>query len=210
MDGYAGYRDLKRNEREGIDYRIRFRHGSSGILVIAPHGGGIEPGSTEIADVLAGKEHSFYCFEGIKPRGNLDLHITSRRFDEPIAMKMTETAKTTLTVHGCRGVEPAIYLGGLDAKLKQSIRASLTSNPFLVQEHPAFPGTHPRNICNRNLTGKGVQFEIALGLRRMMFRDLSRVSRKHPSEIFDRFVTSVRSALIDPSTTQDHSGDSVC
>ncbi len=48
------------NETKGKDYRIHLRHGKSGILVMAPHGGGIEPGTTEIADAVAGAERSFY------------------------------------------------------------------------------------------------------------------------------------------------------
>ncbi len=69
------------------------RSGSSGILVMAPHGGGIEPGTGDIADGVAGQHHSFYCFKGIKKQGNRALHITSNRFDEPLAMAMVRGSK---------------------------------------------------------------------------------------------------------------------
>ena len=33
-----------------------------------------------IAEAIAGNEHTYYCFEGIKPRRNYSLHITSDQF----------------------------------------------------------------------------------------------------------------------------------
>ena len=55
MEKYFCYRDLKMHEVQDRDYRIDFRYGCSKIAVMAPHGGGIEPGTTEIADAVAGK-----------------------------------------------------------------------------------------------------------------------------------------------------------
>ncbi len=66
MDKYANYDDLKQHEREGEDYVILSREGISRIAVIAPHGGGIEPGTVDIADGTTGSKHSFYAFKGIK------------------------------------------------------------------------------------------------------------------------------------------------
>jgi phage replication-related protein YjqB (UPF0714/DUF867 family) len=51
-----------RHEKEGRDYEVHQRKGASGIAVIAPHGGGIEPGTMDIADSVAGEEHTFCCF----------------------------------------------------------------------------------------------------------------------------------------------------
>jgi len=36
---------------------------------MAPHGGGIEPGTIDIADAIARSEYTFYAFQGIKKRG---------------------------------------------------------------------------------------------------------------------------------------------
>ena len=72
MKEYSSYENLSKAEVVGKDYRIRKRHGTSGILLMAPHGGGIEPGTTEIAEAIAGKCHSFYTFSGIKPKGNAE------------------------------------------------------------------------------------------------------------------------------------------
>ena len=49
MGRYKAFRELKENERENKDYIIRFRTGHSGITIMAPHGGDIEPGTSEIA-----------------------------------------------------------------------------------------------------------------------------------------------------------------
>ena len=48
MAAYRNFQQLQENETLGLDYRIRWRDGSSGIVVMAPRGGGIEPGTTEI------------------------------------------------------------------------------------------------------------------------------------------------------------------
>ena len=99
---YHSYRELKENETEGQDYRIRKKWGPSGIAVMAPHGGGIEPGTTEIAEAVAGKAHTFYSFSGLKAKGNARLHITSRRFDEPVGVAIAEHSDVVLTIHGCK------------------------------------------------------------------------------------------------------------
>jgi phage replication-related protein YjqB (UPF0714/DUF867 family) len=70
MTPYASYCALQVNETLGVDYRIRVRRGCSGIAVMAIHGGGIEPGTTEIAEAVAGDRHTFYTFSGLKPEGN--------------------------------------------------------------------------------------------------------------------------------------------
>ena len=61
---------------------------------MAPHGGGIEPGTTEIAEAVAGHEHTFYSFSGVKARGNSVLHITSSRFDEPEGIAIAKEFKS--------------------------------------------------------------------------------------------------------------------
>ena len=65
MDRYSGFDELKRHEKEGVDYRIRARLGYSGIAILSIHGGDIEPGTSQIADAIAGQEHTFYALEGI-------------------------------------------------------------------------------------------------------------------------------------------------
>lgn len=68
MDKYANFIELKQNEREGEDYTILLREANSKFVIIAPHGGGIEPGTIDIADAVASSDHTFYAFKGIKKR----------------------------------------------------------------------------------------------------------------------------------------------
>ena len=40
------------------------------VAIIAPHGGKIEPGTSEIVRSIAAEDYNFCAFEGIKPAGN--------------------------------------------------------------------------------------------------------------------------------------------
>jgi len=118
-DPYQSFFELSANERPGLDFQIRTRRGPTGILVLAPHGGNIEPGCSEIADACAAEEHSLYAFEGLKPRGNRRLHIVSTKFDEPICRQLLEQSRTAIVIHGCRQPDDRIYLRCLDAALAE-------------------------------------------------------------------------------------------
>jgi phage replication-related protein YjqB (UPF0714/DUF867 family) len=197
MVKYHNYQDLRVNESEGVDYQIHLRHGQSGIAVMAPHGGGIEPGTTEIADAVAGDEHAFYSFEGLKKRGNSSLHITSHCFDEAAGIDLAKNCKTIVTIHGFKDAGEIIVIGGLDKALKEKIQEALRAAGFIVREDSDFPGKSAQNICNRSRRGVGVQLEISLGLRRLMFRDLARVNRGDTTDLFELFVSALRLVLED-------------
>jgi len=192
---YSSYKELADTEKEGIDYRIRWIRRSSGVLVIAPHGGDIEPGTSEIAEALADAKHSFYAFEGIRRHANRDLHIPSTRFDEPIAMGLVQGGETVVTVHGCRGEDPIVFVGGLDLDLMRSVTESMKKAGFAVGTSARLPGRDAMNICNRSSRGRGIQLEISRGLRRLMFKGLRVEERAFRLESFERFVQSVGRAL---------------
>lgn len=192
---YGTFAELTRHETEGRDYRIRFSEGKSGLLIMAPHGGTIEPGTGALAEAIAGKEHALYIFEGIKKTGNADLHITSRLFDEPMACRMAARADVVLTIHGCKDGDDAVFLGGRDPALRKRIREALVSANFAIHENNRIPGINPHNICNRGRSGKGVQLEISATLRRRMFRFAPHSAQRTPTIDFDRFVAALKSAL---------------
>ncbi|MCZ6709482.1 MAG: poly-gamma-glutamate hydrolase family protein, partial [Gammaproteobacteria bacterium] len=78
MDKYANFRQLSENETEGVDFRVATRMlKAARTAVVAPHGGAIEPGTTEFALSVVGSELNYATFEGLKVSGNRDLHITS-------------------------------------------------------------------------------------------------------------------------------------
>ncbi len=162
---------------------------------MAPHGGGIEPGTTEIADAVAGNIHGFYAFNGLKEQGNSELHIPSIKFDEPEGIELAKNSRTILTVHGCKESKKIVYIGGKDLSLKAKIRNALFEANISIRESSQFPGKNPLNICNQSRTRIGVQLEISSGLRRTMFRNLSRIQPKNYTPEFEKFVSLVSRAL---------------
>lgn len=195
---YRTYGELERRQREGIDYRIDIREGNSGIAIVAPHGGGIEPGTTEIAREIAGTEHAFYVFEGMKATNNSDLHIKSKTFDEPRLASLVSKEEIVLTVHGCEGEEEVVYVGGLHKALKKEIHALLSHAGFRVRTSPnlKMEGKSPRNICNRGRAGAGVQLELSRGLRKQMFLDLETYKgRDTKTDVFFKFISILRNTI---------------
>ena len=197
MDKYRNFQELKRHEKEGTDYEICARKGSSGIAVMAPHGGGIEPGTMDIADRVAGEEHAFYCFKGMKKSGNADLHIASDKFDEPGGIQIAEGADLVLAIHGCTGKTDVIFVGGKDHDFRRILVNSISLAGFSAREseRPELRGRRSTNICNRGLSGKGGQIEISEGLREKMFDNLPHGTGKEKNKVLDHVVTALRIAL---------------
>ncbi len=166
-DRYGNFAALARAEREGIDFRVRVKNRNSRVTVIAPHGGRIEPGSSEIAEAIAGEDHNFCCFEALKLSGNHDLHITSTYFDEPRCVALVTAADVVIAVHGYASSERAVYMGGLDRPLRDAIAAEFEKRGFRTDNagKPRLAGASPQNICNRGRRGKGVQLELSRSLR---------------------------------------------
>ncbi len=199
MDRFSSFAELEKNFKEGIDFRIKSADKGGKILILTPHGGGIERGTSELARSIAGNDLSLYIFEGLLPtaRESNGLHITSTRFDEPRCLNLICKFERSVVVHGCNGKEPMIYVGGKDVDLKDTLITELSAKGFLAQLGVReYAGTHSKNICNRTSSGKGVQLEISNGLRRTLFDDWrTRKSRKVTTEIFASLVSSIRETL---------------
>lgn len=195
--GYRSFDELAGSEREGTDYRIRVALRQSPVLIMALHGGGIEPGTSEIARHIAGEEYSLFMFEGIKDRGNRTLHVDSDCYELPQALSLVEKAERVITIHGCREEDAVVMVGGLDLELRELVCTQLAAKGFEVRPLPraGLGGMSPRNLCNRNRRGAGVQIEVSRGQRALMFRDLDRSARKEMTATFYRFCDAVRSAL---------------
>lgn len=176
-------------------FRIRCDRRPSDVLIIAPHGGKIEPGTSEIAAAISGESYNLYCFEGRKRRGNRDLHITSARFDEPQVLGLLSRCDRVVAVHGCAGAEQVAYLGGLDHALGSAIGRALAACGFPVGTHedPQLQGVHPANICNRGRRGRGVQLELSRGLRCFLVRSARTESRAN----LTHFAEAVRGAIME-------------
>ncbi|MBE0583253.1 MAG: poly-gamma-glutamate hydrolase family protein, partial [Desulfofustis sp.] len=83
MDTYANFSLLEQHEH---DFSIELADRKVATTILAPHGGGIEPHTSEIARLIAGDEYNYFLFNGTKPSGNSTLHITSHRWDHPQAL----------------------------------------------------------------------------------------------------------------------------
>jgi len=197
-DKYKKFEELAAAEKAGLDFQVRLRTGCcDATAVIAPHGGGIEPGTSELADAIAGEDLSFYAFEGIKKAGNAVLHLTSGRFDEPQGVALVAASHSVIALHGEDSQEPVVFLGGLDERLRARIRASLEAESFVVRTHDNanLQGLDKNNICNRGLSGRGVQLELSHGLRASFFRSLDLSGRKNPTKQFHAFVNAMRRSV---------------
>jgi len=196
-DKYKSFASLEAIERAGVDYCRTILPRASVITVIAPHGGGIEPGTSEIAKAIAGDQFSLYCFEGLKRQGNYrDLHITGTNFDDPDCVQLTGKARVVLAIHGCDDDNEVVYVGGCNENIRTQLIDALTVAGFYAQEDvTAHSGRNPQNICNRGIPEGGIQLEIAEGLRLKMFRSLKRHERIFLQPPFEVFVNAVRESL---------------
>jgi phage replication-related protein YjqB (UPF0714/DUF867 family) len=169
--------ELASQETEGQDYAIKICLRNGPVLVMAPHGGKIEPGTTEIAEAIAGSDHSFYTLEGIKADGNGVLHIQSHHFDEPRAVEAVKGAEIVVTVHGHADREDGfVMVGGLNTRLKSEIERELGKAGFQIREATqGLKAIDPGNICNRGRSEKGVQLEISRKLRDSFRADADRL-----------------------------------
>jgi phage replication-related protein YjqB (UPF0714/DUF867 family) len=167
-DKFTSYRELVSAYKRGVDFSVSSKHGShQRFLVAAIHGGNIEPGTSAIAEKVAGNSHGLYLFEGNLKDGNYEnLHITSQRFDEPEFVKQAEGHECIVTIHGCSDNEQGVCLGGLNEALKKELQRSLESAgvPSNIESHD-FQGNSPDNVCNRGKDRSGVQIEIPRSFR---------------------------------------------
>jgi len=197
-DRYASISDLTKRHAPERDFRVRVRVCPGTTAIVAPHGGGIEPGTSEVAEAVAGDDFSFYAFEGMMRRGNRVLHIASTRFDEPQCVRLVEASPRAISIHGERSRRRVVFFGGLDKVTVARLRRSLADCCFRVEEPQStgLQGLCGANICNRCQGGVGVQLELSLGLRQSFFRSLSsRDGRRIRTERFERFVAAVRHAI---------------
>jgi len=188
VTAYKNFKDLAGHEVEGQDYRIRIDLRDPRILIMAPHGGRIEPSTEMIAEAIAGADYSFYSFEGLKANGNGVLHIESHLFDEPRALQAVGKAEVVITLHGqIEQKDGFVMIGGLHDNLRLRIKQHLEGVGFETRlPTEGLMGMDPQNICNRGKSKQGVQLEVS---RRT--RDLLSIDKDY----LEIFANAVRKAI---------------
>jgi len=168
-DKYANFRELEKSEPKG-SYFIDDRAAGTKVALIAPHAGGIEPGTSAICKSVAGSDLTYYLFEGKKLNGNQDLHITSSNFDEPVGVAIAQSAQVVVTFHGQRGEKPFVNVGGLAEVHCSAMIQALNNAGYPARKHDEhwLQGRNKNNICNRGQTGQGIQLEISRALRDLL------------------------------------------
>ena len=71
------------------------------------------------------------------------------------------------------------------------------SSGFLAVDDPSptRQGRSPSNICNRCVSGRGVQLELSYGLRTTLFEGLDPSGVRRPTSLYPRFVGTVCAVL---------------
>ncbi|WP_432139484.1 MULTISPECIES: poly-gamma-glutamate hydrolase family protein [unclassified Streptomyces] len=143
-------------DREGIDWVRRFRTGTPAPLtdnaratsspvtstaVIAPHGGGIEAGTSELCLAVAGytpfatdsdpadaalpgePQRDYWMFEALA--NSAVQHVTSTHCDDPAALAVCAGNLYAVSLHGFSDPDvKKIVIGGRDARLRRNLLAA--------------------------------------------------------------------------------------
>ncbi|MCD8915521.1 poly-gamma-glutamate hydrolase family protein [Staphylococcus simulans] len=183
-DRYQSMTELQQQTQEGVDWQIDTKQGTNDTVIVAPHGGGIEPGTSQIAEEVANRNNaSYYSFQGIRPTNNKELHVTSIHYDEPKAQEMVNQSQRTVTIHKTARSGNDIYVGGRDAQLRNNISQSLTQRGFDVAPATGnIAGQSLNNITNQNQQQAGVQIELNNQFANQFFKNgnVFRPERENP------------------------------
>jgi phage replication-related protein YjqB (UPF0714/DUF867 family) len=231
-DFYPDMTTLYANEVEGVNYtrewyRHRARYAShkdykdeNKIFVMAPHGGSIESGTTELALATAGFvknfnghtdtsfTHDYFIFNGTNPKDeNGKLHVTASHYNDPDANELVSDSLISFAFHGCTDLEPdqstgkgykACLIGGRDQILKEILEVQLMSAGFnaFITTQDKLDGSLANNIINKNKRKRGAQVEMTTSLRKSFYTKHNRKDRrKNTTPDFWLFVNAIRASI---------------
>jgi len=183
-----------------------------GILgLMAIHGGGIEPGTEEMARFVAYHSGaSLYVYAGRLSGGNLSLHRPSHdgRIEErALVVQFIKHVKTAISIHGHGRRQNRAYVGGLHQSMVQRFvelaRPALSqyewiSDPKMIP--PGLSGQSPSNVVNLP-PAKGMQLELPIKLRQTKRTPDGRgFEPAGDALLLSRLLISFVTTLIDEST----------
>ena len=200
---------LDRGYVPGRDFRIALGDGNiARCLLVAPHGGGIEPGTSEVLRAIADiGGWAWYEFAGFLRKGNKEaLHITSTQFDEPTLLALLPRTNFVLTFHGSSETrDQVVRVGGNWEAGRVTITAAINA---ATAEHGIaaldavtnasghLRGAESTNLTNRGLRAQGVQLEFSRGARNLLFPpDCSREARGRRSPRLGAIARAIHTGL---------------
>nr|WP_204179836.1 poly-gamma-glutamate hydrolase family protein [Staphylococcus sp. GDY8P76P] len=182
QDYYKSMTELYNDTTEGIDWKKDTRNVGKSVLIVAPHGGNIEQGTSELTKLVANNgDFDYFSFEAIRPSNNTQLHVTSTNYDDATLHEMIQDRTATISIHGAQGEEQLVYLGGYQSPLRDAIQSQLELKGFVVKIPPEYlGGLSNANFINKVEESTGVQLELTTALRKAFFKDedTSTASRK--------------------------------
>jgi phage replication-related protein YjqB (UPF0714/DUF867 family) len=216
---------------ETVDYARRYRRRElfddglpvhcavARTTIIAPHGGGIEFGTSELCLAIAGYHpatldvsagtgitYDYWMFEGLRSKNNSELHVTSTHCDDGVAVSLCAGALNALALHGCTPSQAGlpdnaevVLVGGRNSTLKEHLLDAFAAAGLDAMDAAGIDqlnGDDPANIANRTLSAMGGHLELTGPLRQAMFAVNNRRRRKDTTtEVFWTFVAACRDAL---------------
>lgn len=202
LDKFKSMQELEKETIENEDWKIITKNRNSSVSILAIHGGGIEPATTELASIIADEGgYNYFTFEGLRSKGNKELHVTSTRYDNKDAMNLVTESNQAIAIHGCEGNESIAYVGGKDERLKSLIKEQLNHIGIKAKEAPShISGQQDNNIVNCTTRGRGVQIELTTSLRKAFFKNnkINRKSRENQSnwdKLMCDFAKAIKSAI---------------
>ena len=195
-DKYANFKELQADTIAEVDYHIEGTIRNSNVLMMTPHGGGIESGVSEVVWFAANGLFSEYVFEGWRTSNNAELHIKSTNFDEPICLSMVQKSEHIVAYHGYHdSVKKHTLIGGRDMNAKESAYKALTAAGFsaeILTNGTYLAGSDRENICNKGIRGMGIQLELSTAQRLAFFGTNTRSKRRHTTlPEFHRYVDAI-------------------
>jgi phage replication-related protein YjqB (UPF0714/DUF867 family) len=198
MSGFSSFHEIALQKREGEDFVRQVKDRGSSVAIIAPHGGLIEPGTSELALAVADQIFSYYLFEGQQPNNNRDLHLDSTQFDDPLCLDLLSKSQYAVSLHGCHNRDVQVYVGGRNKALQRIILHSLKSSGFpAIQDMTNHAGKEKGNICNRCISTAGVQLELSRAMREIFFTPREKGKTWEQTKVCHDFVSLLRAALRD-------------
>jgi phage replication-related protein YjqB (UPF0714/DUF867 family) len=205
-DHFRNFEELRKARPDSFEIEEFPRQ--SNFLLFAPHGGGIEPGTTEICRWFLKTPYSLYTFtaRGLNCRR---LHITSTNFNEPTLLDLLSSHDNAISFHGMtndlsREINADIYLGGLNETLIEVTTSGLRKNGYQVRPnfeliHNHLGGREKENITNKCRSGMGMQVEISEKLRQTFFKGKLglKAGRGFTTNQLDKFCNSILDSVLD-------------